>query len=326
MASSLTKEQLKNELISHGVQPPPANARKEEFVKLYQQHVAPIASQKGDFSSDEETETAAEAAPAAAAEAAAVDAADAAVDVTALSDEDLYEQLVQHGIPVGPIVDSTRAVYQRKLAAVLGQPSGGGGGGDGDQAEPDATANGDRFSDSEDEPAEAEAPAVADAAAAAVPEAEAPAEVVASSAPEPLTAIRKRLGDSRPPSSLSAQPLVDKQGTPTPRPSIRSVTSSGTYPSSYESTRRLLDQVDGVETQDSASTTSSTAPRRRAAEWLQYALLAVFFVAVAYYAFTHADCVLECVQSALRSVRDGLQRLLPGAGTAEPAAAPAAGL
>ncbi len=38
----------------------------------------------------------------------------------------------------------------------------------------------------------------------------------------------------------------------------------------------------------------------------------------------HADCVLECVQSALRSVRDGLQRLLPGAGTAEPAAAPAA--
>ena len=103
-------------------------------------------------------------------------------------------------------------MYQRKLAAVLGQPSGGGGGGDGDQAEPDATANGDRFSDSEDEPAEAEAPAVADAAAAAaVPEAEAPAEVVASSAPEPLTAIRKRLGDSRPPSSLSAQPLVDKQ-------------------------------------------------------------------------------------------------------------------
>lgn len=56
MASSLTKEQLKNELISHGIQPPSASARKEEFVKLYEKHVEPIASQKGDFSSDEENE------------------------------------------------------------------------------------------------------------------------------------------------------------------------------------------------------------------------------------------------------------------------------
>lgn len=56
MAASLTKEQLKNELISHGVQPPLQSARKEEFVKLYEQHVAPIVAQKGDFSSDEETD------------------------------------------------------------------------------------------------------------------------------------------------------------------------------------------------------------------------------------------------------------------------------
>lgn len=54
--ASLTKEQLKNELISHGVQPPVQSARKEEFVKLYEQHVAPIAAQKGDFSSDEESD------------------------------------------------------------------------------------------------------------------------------------------------------------------------------------------------------------------------------------------------------------------------------
>ena len=56
MAANLTKEQLKNELISHGVQPPSTNARKEEFVKLYEQHVAPIAAQKGDFSSDEDND------------------------------------------------------------------------------------------------------------------------------------------------------------------------------------------------------------------------------------------------------------------------------
>lgn len=55
--ASLTKEQLKNELISHGVQPPIQSARKEEFVKLYEQHVAPIAAQKGDFSSDEEADS-----------------------------------------------------------------------------------------------------------------------------------------------------------------------------------------------------------------------------------------------------------------------------
>ena len=54
--ATLTKEQLKNELISHGVQPPVQSARKEEFVKLYEQHVAPIVAQKGDFSSDEETD------------------------------------------------------------------------------------------------------------------------------------------------------------------------------------------------------------------------------------------------------------------------------
>lgn len=56
MPVNLTKEQLKNELISHGVQPPPMNSRKEEFIKLYEQHVAPIVSLKGDFSSDEENE------------------------------------------------------------------------------------------------------------------------------------------------------------------------------------------------------------------------------------------------------------------------------
>ena len=52
----MTKEQLKNELISHGISPPVQSARKEEFVKLYEQHVAPIVSQKGDFSSDDDEE------------------------------------------------------------------------------------------------------------------------------------------------------------------------------------------------------------------------------------------------------------------------------
>ena len=58
MAASLTKEQLRNELICHGISPPSSSARKEEFVKLYEQYVLPIVSQKGDFSSDDENDVA----------------------------------------------------------------------------------------------------------------------------------------------------------------------------------------------------------------------------------------------------------------------------
>ena len=54
--ASLTKEQLRNELISHGVELPASSARKEELVRLYETYVSPIASMKGDFSSDEEND------------------------------------------------------------------------------------------------------------------------------------------------------------------------------------------------------------------------------------------------------------------------------
>lgn len=52
--SSLTKEQLKNELVSHGVELPSASAKKSEYVKKYEKYVAPIVRSKGDFSSDDE--------------------------------------------------------------------------------------------------------------------------------------------------------------------------------------------------------------------------------------------------------------------------------
>ena len=69
------------------------------------------------------------------------------------------------------------------------------------------------FSDSEEEQMEDE---VAEAEPTPVPEPEviqepAVVEPVVSASPEPLTAIRKRITDSRPPSSLSALPLVDRQ-------------------------------------------------------------------------------------------------------------------
>lgn len=52
--SGLTKEQLRNELINHGIELPSSNARKSEYVELYEKHVAPVQQSKGDFSSDEE--------------------------------------------------------------------------------------------------------------------------------------------------------------------------------------------------------------------------------------------------------------------------------
>jgi len=312
MAANLTKEQLKNELISHGVQPPSTNARKEEFVKLYEQHVAPIAAQKGDFSSDEENDISeVEIKVSPPCDSLNLDA----VNVAALSDEELYEQLRIHGIPAGPIVESTRAVYQRKLLAVLnvsltdGAPAAEqtNGNGNGDAEE--------HFSDSDEEQMEDE---VAEVEPTPVPEPEvvqepAVVEPVVIASPEPLTAIRKRItGDSRPPSSLSALPLVDRQGTPTPRPSIRSVTSTGNY--SFES-RRLLDTIDGSTVQPLASNPGAT-PKPK---WIRYILLISLFLAVAYITYTYAD--ISQVKTVLENAKDKFLQYLP---SASPEAAPPA--
>lgn len=52
--SELTKQQLRNELVSHGVKLPSPTAKKSEYVKIYEKYVAPVARSKGDFSSDDE--------------------------------------------------------------------------------------------------------------------------------------------------------------------------------------------------------------------------------------------------------------------------------
>ena len=42
------------------------------------------------------------------------------LDLTTLDDDDLFSRLKGLGATVGPIVDSTRKVYQRKLAVLMG--------------------------------------------------------------------------------------------------------------------------------------------------------------------------------------------------------------
>ena len=55
--TSLTKEELRQALISHGVTDlPPMSAMKEELVSLYEEHVAPTAKGSTDFSSNDEVD------------------------------------------------------------------------------------------------------------------------------------------------------------------------------------------------------------------------------------------------------------------------------
>ena len=41
------------------------------------------------------------------------------VDIEALDDEALFKLLKENGVDAGPVVDSTRSLYKKKLAQVL---------------------------------------------------------------------------------------------------------------------------------------------------------------------------------------------------------------
>lgn len=162
--TSLTKEELRQALISHGVTDlPPASAKKDELISLYEEHVAPTANGSADFSSDDEVDF--KSSPSKRASNASraskvsnvskaskvsksprkkADAGDSSVveelDIDALNDDELFEKLKENGIDVGPIVASTRPFYQKKLAMVLRGESMNG-----------TNGNGVEFSDTEEE-------------------------------------------------------------------------------------------------------------------------------------------------------------------------------
>ncbi|XP_035113249.1 thymopoietin isoform X3 [Callithrix jacchus] len=138
--SVLTKEKLKSELVANNVTLPAGEQRKDVYVQLYLQHLtarnrpplAAGANSKGspDFSSDEEREPT----PVLGSGAGAAGRSRAAVgrkatkktdkprqddkddlDVTELTNEDLLDQLVKYGVNPGPIVGTTRKLYEKKL-------------------------------------------------------------------------------------------------------------------------------------------------------------------------------------------------------------------
>ncbi|NXT24320.1 LAP2B protein, partial [Syrrhaptes paradoxus] len=132
--SVLTKEKLKSELIANNVSLPGGEQRKDVYVQLYLQHLTarnlPAAAAQPDFSSDEEREHT----PLGARNRGAIAGRKATkktdkprleekddLDVTEMSNEDLQEQLVKYGLNPGPIVATTRKLYEKKLLKLMEQ-------------------------------------------------------------------------------------------------------------------------------------------------------------------------------------------------------------
>ncbi|XP_036961863.1 thymopoietin b [Acanthopagrus latus] len=162
--SVLTKDKLKNELTANNVPLPSGEHKKEVYVQLYLKNLTVLNNKKNPpadtFSSDEELP-----APVVSNKSRSGRKATKKTDkprteeveVTDLTDEDLKQQLAKHGVESGPIVASTRKLYEKKLQKLLDQPP----------AEPDAptdvttlpkadsnqngNTNSDQYSDKEDE-------------------------------------------------------------------------------------------------------------------------------------------------------------------------------
>ncbi|XP_078534103.1 thymopoietin isoform X5 [Lissotriton helveticus] len=117
--SVLTKDKLKSELLANSVALPAGDQRKDVYVQLYRKHLTVRNKGKSrDFSSDEERE----ATPARGRPKKATKKTDKPrpeeqddFDVTGLSNEDLKEELIKYGLNPGPIMGSTRKVYEKKL-------------------------------------------------------------------------------------------------------------------------------------------------------------------------------------------------------------------
>ncbi|KAL1249833.1 hypothetical protein QQF64_020838 [Cirrhinus molitorella] len=106
--AQLSKEKLKLELIAHNVDLPPPESKKHAYVELYLKHVRTNGT---DFSSDEEEDHLNGSAE--------KEEAAEMVDLGLLTDDQLKAKLLQYGVKAGPIVASTRALYEKKLKRLL---------------------------------------------------------------------------------------------------------------------------------------------------------------------------------------------------------------
>uniref|UniRef100_A0A023G752 LEM domain-containing protein n=1 Tax=Amblyomma triste TaxID=251400 RepID=A0A023G752_AMBTT len=108
--ATLTKASLVEKLRGKGIPVPPSSP-KEKLVRLYRQHFPGSDSTRDDlleFSSDEEAESQENSLP-----------AEVSQGVRSLTNDQLYTKLKEFGEPVGPIVETTRGVYEKRLQQFL---------------------------------------------------------------------------------------------------------------------------------------------------------------------------------------------------------------
>ncbi|XP_018968464.1 thymopoietin b isoform X1 [Cyprinus carpio] len=127
----LTKEKLKSELLANNVPLPSADSKKDVYVQLYLKNLTVLnkkntsAPAPDTFSSDEEMT-----APLLSGRSRSGKKATRKTDrvrpvendISGLTDEELKGQLMKYGVLSGPIVASTRKVYEKKLQQLLEQP------------------------------------------------------------------------------------------------------------------------------------------------------------------------------------------------------------
>ncbi|MBN3315797.1 LAP2 protein, partial [Atractosteus spatula] len=129
--SVLTKDKLKSELLANSVPLPSGEQKKDVYVQLYLQHLTAQNKARRNrgapeaFSSDEELPSAPPVSNRNRSGRKATKKTDKPrpedVDVAELTDEDLKDQLLKYGVSVGPIVASTRKLYEKKLQKLLDQ-------------------------------------------------------------------------------------------------------------------------------------------------------------------------------------------------------------
>lgn len=293
--SSLTKEELRKALISHGIDLPPISASKGELVLLYQEHVTPTDDKSGDFSSDDE-------------EVAFNDnktpkkssnsLVESAVDISAMDDDTLFLSLKEHGVEVGPIVASTRPFYEKKLAVVMFGPV-------------EVTESSKEFSDTEPEDEEEE-----DDQPAAVVEQVVPEKLDTRSGPTSSPGLRQRIAGMR-------DELDSSLGSP--RRSIHS------YKVTEVKRQTVTRNRDGQETRDSHHTVerqesdrdSVSTPAKKSSLLTSvcppflYLLLVLMVLLVIYLVFTikaedggvtPAEKVIDAINSAVEQPPHPVQR------------------
>ncbi|XP_026775777.1 thymopoietin b isoform X2 [Pangasianodon hypophthalmus] len=126
--SVLTKDKLKSELLANEVPLPSGEHRKDVYVQLYLKHLTVLNkkhSPADTFSSDDEITPVISNRSRSGKKATKKTDKNRKeeVDVASLTDSDLKDQLLKYGINPGPIVASTRKLYEKRLQKLLDQPS-----------------------------------------------------------------------------------------------------------------------------------------------------------------------------------------------------------